>query len=89
MKREPHVNPLKHHVYIKIHAWFKWNKCKECGQEFIRENGWKIWALNYMCHPSYWFDPYYLCGDCIKNEEELIECLKAEENRLKCPPKHE
>jgi hypothetical protein len=81
MKRQPYKNPLKYYCYGKIKEWFKWNKCKICGQEFRREKGWWVRTLNDMCHPSFWYPPEYICKDCIKTDEEMIAYLKAEESK--------
>lgn len=87
MKRKPYVDPLPNHMYGRAKTWFEWHECKLCGLEFRRENGWWIRSLNNICHPSSWLSPEYICGDCIKSEEDMITYLKDRETKRAKPPK--
>lgn len=87
MKREPIKSILENYVYRSIKTLFTWNLCEICDKEFRREWGWKITRIESSCCPPYLYDPEYICKECIPNESALIQYLKAEEERLRKPPK--
>jgi rubredoxin len=84
MKRKPYENPLKHHRYKRIKHFFTWHKCKICGFEFRREDGWEVQRST--LNPRF-LKVEYICNSCIDSEEKLIERLNADEQRNGLPPK--
>ena len=79
------VTDIAYPIIKTIKPWM-WHKCRFCGYEFKREEGFKIIDYKeYYVTKDIPLDEYYCCSECAKTKEDvekLIEESKRHELKL-------